>query len=95
MRQPCFLVCLTRVSDLFSGVSRVPRCVGLVFWCVQRIAVFPPCFLVCPEYRDVAALFLLCPPCFVMCEECFLVYIECRVVSPSFSGVCSVFSGVS
>ena len=63
---PCFLVSLERrgvpalfsglfkvfycVFPLSSGVSRMWRCVRLVFLC-------PECFMVCPECRGVAALF--------------------------------------
>ena len=41
---PCFLLfseCRS-VSILLSGVFRLSRCVRLVFWCVQNMAVCPP-----------------------------------------------------
>ena len=42
---------------LLSGVSRLCGCARLVFWCVQNMAVCPPCFLLCTNFRGVSALF--------------------------------------
>ena len=76
---PCFMVCseYRGLSALFSGVSKVPRCVLLVFGCVQNdicsvqvIVMCPPCFLVCPECRGLSAFFGGVSLDFVVCLEC-------------------------
>ena len=80
----CFLVCsdFLNVSSLFSGLSRMWRCVRYA----QSVAVLAPCFLVSGMLRRVR-LVSWCFQNIAVFQSCFLVCLECRGVYALFPGV--------
>ena len=84
----CFLVCsdFLNVSSLFSGVSRMWRCVRYA----QSVAVLTPWFLVSGMLRRVR-LVSCCFQNVAVFQSCFLVCLDCRGVYALFSGVSRIW----
>ena len=90
-----------KVSALFPGVSRLSRCVRLVFWCFQTVVLCPLCFLLCGECDGLSALFCdvsrmwWCVRLVFWCDQNVVVCPSFLMVCPKCGGVSALFSGVS